>query len=100
MRPMTFINGVIFTCATALASGMLIILFLRWIMSMDAGLDQAVVHGSLPPGELLRDAAIFGVLAVVAGITFRAEIKRRRWYWWGESLLALCLTATLIFLLH
>jgi hypothetical protein len=96
MRPMTFINGVIFTSATTLASGLGIVIFLRWVMSLDAGLNQSVVQGSLPLGKLSGDAIMFGILAVVAGLAFRAEIGRRRWRWWIECLLAFCVAATLI----
>ncbi|HEX5340008.1 MAG TPA: hypothetical protein VFX47_03930 [Gammaproteobacteria bacterium] len=96
---MTFINGVLFASTTALAGVLCIIVFLRWIMSLDAGLDQAVVQGSLPLGELCRDIVIFGVLAVIAGVTFWGEIKRRDWHGWAEFLLLFGLIACLIFFL-
>jgi hypothetical protein len=68
-------------------------------MGLDPGLDRSVVQSSLPLGELCRDAAICGVLAVLAGVTFYAELRVRRWRWRSEALLAFGSVAVLIFFL-
>jgi hypothetical protein len=96
---MTFINGVIFACSTALAGGLLVIMLFRWTMRMDPSLDQSLVQGSLPLGELLRNLALFAVLAIVAGLTLRAEIKRRSWLWAAEAVLAFTIAAVMVFML-
>lgn len=99
MRPITFFNGVIFASMTAMTVGSILIIFLRWVMGMDAGLNQSLVQGSLPLAELWRNASIFGVLAVVAGIAFMAQVRDRWWRWRAEWLLAFCLAAALIIIL-
>lgn len=99
MRPLTFINGVLFASTTALSGVIGIIIFMRWVMSLDAGLDQSVIQGSLPLGELCRDMAIFGVLAVIAGVAFWAEIRLLRWRGGAEALLLCGVVAVLIFFL-
>lgn len=99
MRPMTFINGVIFACSTALAGGLVIIMLFRWTMRMDPSLDQALVQGSLPLRELFRNLVLFIVLAIIAGIALRAEIKRRNWLWGAEAVLALAIAAVIVFML-
>lgn len=99
MRPITFINGVILACSVALSTGLAIIIFMRWTMRLDSGLDQNLVQNSLPLAELCRNMLIFTALAILAGVAFHAEIKRRRWRWWVEYLLLTGFTASLILLL-
>lgn len=99
MRPLTFINGVIFACSAALAGGLVVIMLFRWTMRMDPSLDQSLVQGSLPLSELLRNLALFTALAIVAGFTLRAEIKRRNWLWGAEAALAFSIATVMVFML-
>lgn len=96
VRPLTFINGVIFASATALAGVLGIILFFRLVLSLDASLDQTVVHSDLPLAELLADIAIFTLLALCAGLAFWGELKLKRWRWPAQYLLAVAVGAVLI----
>ncbi|HEU5399446.1 MAG TPA: hypothetical protein VFV77_09180 [Gammaproteobacteria bacterium] len=79
MRPMTFINGVIFGSAAALGVVLAILIFFRWVLTQDATLDQTVVLSDLPLRELLKDMLIFLGMAVVSGIAFAGELFRKPW---------------------
>jgi hypothetical protein len=97
MRPMTFINGVIFGSAAALGVVLLIIIFFRWVLTQDASLDQSVVLSSLPLGELLRDALLFLALAALAGAAFLGELLRKPWRSVMDYLLAVAVTGVILF---
>lgn len=97
MRPMTFINGVIFGSAAALGVVLLIIIFFRWVLTQDASLDQSVVLSSLPLGELLRDALLFLALGALAGAGFCGELLRKPWRGAVDYLLAVAVTGVIIF---
>jgi hypothetical protein len=97
MRPMTFINGVIFGSAAALGLVLVIIIFFRWVLTQDASLDQSVVLSSLPLGELLRDALLFLALAALAGAGFLGELLRKPWRGAADYLLAVAVTGVIIF---
>ncbi|HET7923110.1 MAG TPA: hypothetical protein VFM15_10190 [Gammaproteobacteria bacterium] len=99
MRPLTFINGVIFASLTALTGVLGIIVFLRWIMSIDPGLDQSVIRNSLPLRTLGQYILLFGILAVIAGAAFWAELRQQRWRWGLEAVLAFGLAAALVYFL-
>ena len=97
MRPMTFINGVIFGSAAALGAVLLLIIFFRWVLTQDASLDQSVVLSSLPLGELLRDALLFLALGALAGAGFCGELLRKPWRGAVDYLLAVAVTGVIIF---
>lgn len=97
MRPMTFINGVIFGSSAALGVVLVIIIFFRWILTQDASLDQSVVLSSLPLGELLRDALLFLALGALAGAGFLGELLRKPWRGAVDYLLAVAVTGVIIF---
>lgn len=97
MRPLTFIIGVILGSAGALGGVLGVILFFRWIMTGDPGLDQAVVQGSLPLGELLRDMLIFLGLALVAVAAFWGELRSKPWRMAADFVLCVTLLWVLIF---
>ncbi|MDE2091938.1 MAG: hypothetical protein KGJ08_08575 [Gammaproteobacteria bacterium] len=99
MRPMTFITGVIFASAAALAGVLGIILFLRFVMTMDSSLDQTVIRSDLPLRELVHDMGVFAGLALVGGMAFWGQLARRRWRWPAQYLLAVVLGSVLIFFL-
>lgn len=79
MRPMTFINGVIFGSAGALGGVLVILIFFRWVLTQDHTLDQTVVLSSLPLHELVKDMLIFLGMAGVSGIAFAGELFRKPW---------------------
>lgn len=79
MRPMTFINGVIFGSAAALGVVLAILIFFRWMLTQDATLDQTVVLSDLPLRELLKDMLIFLGMAAVSGAAFAGELFRKPW---------------------
>lgn len=79
MRPMTFINGVIFGSSGALGSVLVLIIFFRWVLTQDHTLDQTVVLSSLPLDELVKDMLIFLVMAGVSGTAFAGELFRKPW---------------------
>lgn len=97
MRPMTFINGVIFGSSAALGVVLVLIIFFRWVLTQDATLDQNVVLSSLPLGELLRDALLFLALAALAGAGFLGELLRKPWRGVADYLLAVAVTGVIIF---
>jgi len=99
MRPMTFINGVLLGSAAALACVLGVILFFRWVMVGDPTLDQTVVQSDLPLGELLRDMAIFGVLALSALAAFLGELRAARWRLLADWLMGMALVGVVIFFL-
>ena len=97
MRPLTFINGVILGSSGALGSVLGLIVFFRWVMTRDPTLDQTVVQGSLPIGELLRDMLIFLGLALLALAAFWGELRRRPWRGPADFVLCVTLLWVLIF---
>lgn len=99
MRPLSFVNGVIFGSATALGGVSGVILFFRYVLTFDSSLDQTVVRSALPLSELWRYTLIFSVLAVLAGLAFWGQVVGRRWRWWAEFLLAVALAAVAIWFL-
>jgi hypothetical protein len=96
---MTFINGVLLGSSGALAVVLGVILFFRWTMLGDPSLDQTVVQSDLPLGELLRDMAIFGALALLALAAFLGELRARRWRLLADWLMSVALVAVVIFFL-
>ncbi|MGH8321619.1 MAG: hypothetical protein ACRESI_06665, partial [Gammaproteobacteria bacterium] len=96
MRPMSFINGVIFGSAVALGGVLGVILFFRYVLSLDDTLDQTVIRSNLPLGELLRDMLAFSVFAVLAGFAFWGQLTNRRWRWVVEYVLVLAIVVLLI----
>ncbi|HEX4300866.1 MAG TPA: hypothetical protein VH327_08345 [Gammaproteobacteria bacterium] len=99
MRPMTFINGVLLGSSGALAVVLGVIVFFRWTMLGDPTLDQTVVQSDLPLGELLRDMAIFGALALLALAAFLGELRARRWRLLADWLMSVVLVGVVIFFL-
>jgi hypothetical protein len=96
---MTFINGVLLGSSGALAVVLGVIVFFRWTMLGDPTLDQTVVQSDLPLGELLRDMAIFGALALLALAAFLGELRARRWRLLADWLMSVALVAVVIFFL-
>ena len=97
MRPLTFINGVILGSAGALGSVLGLIMFFRWVMTLDTSLDQTVVQGSLPIGQLLLDMLIFLSLALLALAAFWGELRRKPWRGAADFVLCVTLLWVLIF---
>jgi hypothetical protein len=96
---MTFINGVLLGSSGALAVVLGVIVFFRWTMLGDPTLDQTVVQSDLPLGELLRDMAIFGALALLALAAFLGELRARRWRLLADWLMSVVLVGVVIFFL-
>lgn len=97
MRPLTFVNGVIFGSAGALGAVLGIVLFFRWVMRIDPSLDQTVVQSDLPLGSLVEDMLIFCALASLAGLGFWGELLRKPWRAAVDILLGLGIAATAVF---
>ena len=99
MRPLTFINGVIFGSAAALGAVLSLVIFFRWAMTQDPSLDQTVVSSDLPLDQLLLYVGVFLGFAALAGVSFWTGLKRRptRWFW--QFLSALMLVAIVVFFL-
>lgn len=99
MRPLSFVNGVVFGSTDALAGVCGVILFLRYVLTLDASLDQSVVRSALPLAELAGCELIFSLLAVLAGWAFWGQVTGRRWRWLAEVALASALVAALMWFL-
>ena len=99
MRPLSFVNGVIFGSTAALGGVSGVILFFRYVLISDSSLDQIAVRSALPLGELERYTLIFSVLAVLAGLAFWGQVVGRRWRWLAEFVLGLALIAAGIWFL-
>lgn len=97
MRPMTFINGVIFGSSAALGAVLGIIIFFRWILTQDNTLDQTVVSSDLPLGELLRDMLIFMGMTAVSGAAFLGELFRKPWRGAADLLMAVAVVGVIMF---
>ena len=99
MRPLIFINGVIFGSAAALGAVLSLVIFFRWAMTLDHSLDQTVVSSDLPLDQLLQYVGVFLGFAVLAGVNFCTGLKRRptRWFW--QYLSAVTLVALVVFFL-
>jgi hypothetical protein len=99
MRPLTFINGVIFGSAAALGAVLTLVICFRWAMTLDTSLDQTVVSSDLPLDQLVLYVAVFLGFAALAGVSFWTGLKRRptRWFW--QYLSALTLVAVVVFFL-
>lgn len=97
MRPLTFVNGVIFGSTAALGAVLGIVLFFRWVMRLDPSLDQTVVQSDLPLSGLVEDMAIFCALAGIAGLGFWGELLAKPWRGVADGALTLGLAAAAIF---
>lgn len=97
MRPMTFINGVILGSTAALGVVLGIIIFFRWVLTLDATLDQSVVLSDLPLDQLLRDMAIFLALTALASAGFLGELFQKPWRGVADYLLAVAVVGVVIF---
>jgi len=94
---LTFINGVILGSAGALGCVLGVIVFFRWVLTLDSTLDQTVVQGSLPLGELLRDMLIFLGVTLLSLVGFWGELKRRPWRGAADFVLSVTVLWVLIF---
>ncbi|HEV2333479.1 MAG TPA: hypothetical protein VGV16_09985 [Gammaproteobacteria bacterium] len=97
MRPMTFINGVIFGSSGALGGVLVILIFFRWVLTQDSTLDQTVVLSSLPLHELVKDMLIFLVMAGVSGTAFVGELFRKPWRGVPDYLQAVLLVGIILY---
>lgn len=97
MRPLTFINGVILGSSGALGCVLVLLIFFRWVLTLDSTLDQTVVLSSLPLGELLRDMALFLGLAALSCAGFLGELYQKPWRGAVDYLLAVAVTGVVIF---
>ena len=97
MRPMTFINGVIFGSASALGSVLVLLIFFRWVMTQDPTLNQTVVLSDLPLGELVQDMLIFLGMAAVSGVAFVGELFHKPWRAAIDYLQAALLVGVILF---
>lgn len=93
MRPVAFINGVIFGSAVAISGVLGVLLFFRFVLNLDGSLDQSVVRSGLPVAELLHYILIFSVLSVLAGTAFWGQLAQRSWRWVAEYILLVALAA-------
>lgn len=96
MRPLTFINGVILGSAASLGGAIGVILFFRWVMTLDPTLDQTVVQANLQFGTLLTDMLLFLALTALAALAFWGELRERRWRAVADLALAAGLAAVFI----
>lgn len=97
MRPMTFINGVILGSSGALGVVLAILIFFRWVLTLDHTLDQTVVLSSLPLDQLARDMLLFLALTALAGAAFVGELLQKPWRGAADYLLAVAVTGIVIF---
>ncbi|HSC47710.1 MAG TPA: hypothetical protein VLG68_06470 [Gammaproteobacteria bacterium] len=97
MRPLTFVNGVLFGSTASLGAVLGVVLLFRWVMRLDTSLDQTVVQSNLPLGSLVEYMAVFSALAAVAGLGFWGELTAKPWRGLVDGLLGFCLTAAAIF---
>jgi hypothetical protein len=88
MRPLAFINAIVFGSATATAFGLtgVLVIFL-------------ILRGSYPQFAtelvpLLRSSGIFVALAGVSGLSFYALQKDKRWRWQVQALMWGCVVLT------
>ncbi len=96
MRPLAFINGVILGSAGSLGGAIGVILFFRWVMTLDSSLDQTVVVGHLPLAALVTDMSLFLALTALAALAFWGELRERRWRAGADLALAAGLAAVFI----
>lgn len=97
MRPMTFINGVIFGSAAALGLVLALLIFFRWVLTQDSTLDQTVVLSDLPLRELIQDMLIFLGMTGVSGAAFVGELFRKPWRGGADYLQAVLLVGIILF---
>ena len=99
MRPLTFINGVVFGSAAALGLVLLLVIFFRWVMTLDSTLDQTVVSSDLPLDQLRVYVGVFLGFAALAGVNFWTELRQRPTRWLWQYLTTVALLAVIIFFL-
>jgi hypothetical protein len=97
MRPLTFITGVILGSSAALGCVLALLIFFRWVLTLDSTLDQTVVLSDLPLGDLLRYMGVFLGLAALACAGFLGELFRKPWRGAVDYLLAVAVTGVVIF---
>ena len=97
MRPMTFINGVIFGSSAALGVVLGIIIFFRWVLTQDATLDQTVVLSSCPWANSCATCCSSWRLAASRGAAFLGELLPEPWRGTLDYLLTVAVVGVVIF---
>jgi hypothetical protein len=85
MRPLGFLTGVVLGSAASIALVLLLV-----VLTLTLAASRHPVPGHEYPG-LLASAALFAVLAAVAGAAFVGLQRERPWRWLAQSAMWLCL---------
>jgi hypothetical protein len=87
MRPLGFLTGVVLGSAASIALVLLMV-----VLTLALAASRHPSPGQEYPG-LLVSAALFGVLAAVAGTAFMGLQRERRWRWLAQAAMWLWLAA-------
>ncbi len=98
MRPITFLNGIIFACSSAITLAMGVMLLMRLVLLSDQSVNAQEVMGQLPAADLLRYAATLFVVAVCAGWAFFGQLFLRPWRWRAQAVQVAAVLAALAYL--
>jgi hypothetical protein len=85
MRPLGFLTGVVLGSAASIALVLLMV-----VLTLAVAASRHPTPGEEFPG-LLASAALFAVLAAVAGAAFVGLQRERPWRWLAQAAMWLCL---------
>ena len=87
MHPLTVITGILLGSAASIATGLLVVMFLFFLLSGNHPRVQAEI------GPLVFNAGLFLAMTVICAASFISLVKERRWWWlpqlgmWGGLVL-------------
>lgn len=85
MRPITFVNGIIFACSTVMTLVLGGMLLMRMALLSDQSVNPAELAGQLPAAELVRYALTVAVVAFCAAWALAGQLFLKPWRWRAQA---------------
>jgi hypothetical protein len=91
MRPLAFLNAILFGSAAAITFGLCAVLIIYLVLQ---GRYPQLATEFVP---LLRSSGMFAALSVVSGLSLYSSLKGLNWRWTAQTAMWITLAATVSF---